>query len=466
VYEGHYTYHGLKLVPTWGGSMFEALMVTLFVPEEQWGPQSWGVNHPVYVQAQIEHGLLEARYGYWGFSPARDPAGGYRAYIVMELLDGQPLSAILRDGPMTPERTAAVMSQAAAALAAAHEQQIVHRDIKPANVMVDSAGRVTVLDFGIARAADAVALTATDMVLGTARYISPEQADGRGASPASDVYALGVVAFECLSGHVPYDVGSDVAIALAHLRDPIPDLPANVPESIASLVRQMLANAPKDRPSAASVAERLDGAPGQADDSTAAATVIALPEAGSAAGPQPTAVMPAVMAAGHRVRDHLAGRDLGETRSAPLRLRLVAVPAAVIVLALLIALIATSGGSGGTPAAAAGAKGTHAATHHAAVHKVTIDPSLYVGQDWAAVRKALLALGVEPTPQFAGEGDTETVVGLAPTGKVAKGTVITVVVARSGHVHEPKPPKVDKHPKPAEHHVPPGQAKKYHEKRH
>lgn len=82
VYEGHYTYRGMNIVPSWGGSMFEALMVPLLVPEEQWGPRNWGVNHPLYVQAQIEHGLEEAQYGYWGFSPSNDPAGGYREYGV------------------------------------------------------------------------------------------------------------------------------------------------------------------------------------------------------------------------------------------------------------------------------------------------------------------------------------------------------------------------------------------------
>jgi len=82
VFEGAYPYRGMQLVPSWGGSMFEALMPDLFIPEADWGPESWGVNHPLYVRAQIEHGLDEAGYGYWGFSPASDPAGGYRAYGV------------------------------------------------------------------------------------------------------------------------------------------------------------------------------------------------------------------------------------------------------------------------------------------------------------------------------------------------------------------------------------------------
>jgi Putative glucoamylase/Protein of unknown function (DUF3131) len=82
VFEGHYTYRGMNIVPSWGGSMFEALMVPLLVPEEEWAPRSWGVNHPLYVRAQIEHGLQEAQYGFWGFSPSNDPAGGYREYGV------------------------------------------------------------------------------------------------------------------------------------------------------------------------------------------------------------------------------------------------------------------------------------------------------------------------------------------------------------------------------------------------
>jgi Putative glucoamylase/Protein of unknown function (DUF3131) len=89
VFEGALPYRDMHLVPTWGGSMFEALMVPLFVPEEEWGPRSWGVNHPLYVQGQIEHGLKEAGYGYWGFSPSNNPAGGYREYGVDMLgLDG------------------------------------------------------------------------------------------------------------------------------------------------------------------------------------------------------------------------------------------------------------------------------------------------------------------------------------------------------------------------------------------
>jgi hypothetical protein len=90
VFEGHYTYRGMRIVPSWGGSMFEALMVTLFIPEELWAPRSWGINHPLYVRAQTEHGLKEAGYGYWGFSPALNPEGGYRTYGV-DALGSDPI---------------------------------------------------------------------------------------------------------------------------------------------------------------------------------------------------------------------------------------------------------------------------------------------------------------------------------------------------------------------------------------
>ncbi|HVY09917.1 MAG TPA: serine/threonine-protein kinase [Mycobacteriales bacterium] len=395
----------------------------------------------------------------------KDPAGGCRAFIVMELVEGRPLSALLREGALTSTRTAAIIGAAASALAAAHEQQIIHRDIKPANLMVDANDQVTVLDFGIARAADAVALTATDLILGTARYIAPEQADGRGAGSPSDVYSLGVVAYECLAGTVPFDAGSDVAIALAHLRNPIPKLPAKVPRPMSALVRQMLAKTPADRPTAAEVAQRLGSAFGSLDTETGAATIV-LPEAGVGPGtsPERTAVMPSVVAAGHRLRDRLAARDLHETRSATLRSKMMFVPAAAIVLALLIALAASSGSKGLQPSAAAGTPTTHA-THRPA--KVTIDPTRYVGREWPAVRAELKSLGVVPAPQFAGTGIETTVVGLAPTGKVEKGGVVTVVVSRSGPAHHanpaPKPVTKKPHPKhgPPPPHVPPGQAKKH-----
>ena len=102
VFEGSYDYRGARIVPSWGGSMFEALMVTLFVPEDVWAPRSWGINHPLYVRAQIAHGLEEAGYGFWGFSPAASPRGGYEIYGVNAL--GTSRRAISPTTPARPSR--------------------------------------------------------------------------------------------------------------------------------------------------------------------------------------------------------------------------------------------------------------------------------------------------------------------------------------------------------------------------
>ena len=122
----------------------------------------------------------------------------------MELVDGQPLSALLQPGqPLDPDAARDLLAQAADALGAAHAAGIVHRDVKPANLLVTPDRTVKITDFGIARAAEGLGLTETGQVMGTPQYLSPEQAQGGTATPASDVYSLGVVAFECLAGRRP-----------------------------------------------------------------------------------------------------------------------------------------------------------------------------------------------------------------------------------------------------------------------
>ena len=152
------------------------------------------------------------------------------AYLVMELVPGEPLSDVLaREGSLPPREAMGLLAQAAAGLAVAHAAGVVHRDVKPGNLLVTPDGRVKVTDFGIARASDAVPLTATGQVMGTAQYLAPEQAMGRGATSASDVYALGVVGYEALAGRRPFDGDSPMAVAMAHVNaDPRP-LPASLP---------------------------------------------------------------------------------------------------------------------------------------------------------------------------------------------------------------------------------------------
>lgn len=171
------------------------------------------------------------------------------AFLVMELVRGEPLSAILeRAGRLTPEVTLDLVSQAARALQTAHDAGIVHRDIKPGNLMITSDGRVKITDFGIARAAQSNTLTQTGMVMGTAQYVSPEQASGKTVTAASDIYSLGVVAYECLAGAAPFTAEQPIAIALAHVRDTPDELPEDVPQPVSDLVMQALAKDPAARP--------------------------------------------------------------------------------------------------------------------------------------------------------------------------------------------------------------------------
>lgn len=171
------------------------------------------------------------------------------AYLVMEFVDGEPLSAQLaRDGRLPAPRVLDIVLQAALALAEAHRVGMVHRDVKPGNLLVRrSDGAVKITDFGIARAADAVPLTQNGMVVGTAQYFSPEQAEGRVVGPPSDVYSLGVVAYECLAGRLPFLADSPVTVAMMQIRDAPPPLPPDVPGPVRALVLRTLAKDPRQR---------------------------------------------------------------------------------------------------------------------------------------------------------------------------------------------------------------------------
>ncbi len=224
-------------------------------------------------------------------------SGADRPFLVMELVDGQPLSAVLRPGtPMDPDAVRELLTQAADGLGAAHAAGIVHRDVKPANLLVTPDRRVKVTDFGIARAAEGLGLTQTGEVMGTPQYLSPEQAEGKTATPASDVYSLGVVAFECLAGHRPFVADTAVATALAHLREPVPELPASVPDDLATVVRRAMSKLPQDRfPDGAALASALRD-PATAATAIAAAAPAVGPEAAAvAASTGETRMMPAVV---------------------------------------------------------------------------------------------------------------------------------------------------------------------------
>jgi len=174
-----------------------------------------------------------------------------RLYIAMEHVPGGNLSdLIMRRGPLDPAEAARLASQVAEALGAAHERGIVHRDIKPQNVLIDEAGDAKVADFGIALAASSTSTSGTELLFGTASYMSPEQAMGERVGPESDLYSLGVVLYEMLTGTVPFEAEGALATALKHVTDePIPPKgrAPSVPEAMDALVMGLLAKDPEAR---------------------------------------------------------------------------------------------------------------------------------------------------------------------------------------------------------------------------
>ncbi|MFH8798014.1 protein kinase [Streptomyces sp. NPDC017936] len=186
-----------------------------------------------------------------------------RAYLVMQLIEGPTLKVRITEGPLSPEETAAVGADLAQALAHAHEAEIVHRDVKPSNVILDASGHPHLTDFGISRLLDATTHTATGTLIGTAAYLSPEQVLGRSVGRPADIYALGLVLLECLTGRLEYDGGPlEAAIARLH-RQPV--LPDSLPKDFAALLRSMTALDERDRPSARECARMLTALAGTAD---------------------------------------------------------------------------------------------------------------------------------------------------------------------------------------------------------
>ncbi len=210
---------------------------------------------------------------------------GRAAFLVMEHVAGEPLSALLRRvGRLSPATTMDLVSQTAQALQAVHEHGMVHRDVKPANLLIRPNGAIALTDFGIAINPDATALTKPGMILGTPSYLAPEQVLGQPVSALSDVYALGVVAYECLAGHKPFVADDPFAAALQRVHRPAPPLPAEVPQHVARVVAQALATEPAQRWQTAAefglAAGRAIAGTGPAHNPQAG------PQTGSQAGPQ------------------------------------------------------------------------------------------------------------------------------------------------------------------------------------
>ena len=203
-----------------------------------------------------------------------------RPYLVMELLEGESLAGrIDRAGPMAPGEAARVVAAVADALQAAHRAGVVHRDVKPGNVFLTAEGEVKVLDFGIASAAGEADLTTGDL-LGTAAYLAPERALGRPATPAADIYSLGVVLYELLAGRRPFEGDSDIELAMAHVNahpEPLGLVAPSAPPFLVAACEQAMAKDPAARPRSAAALARLLRSPAHAAPATRPVPAAAVP---------------------------------------------------------------------------------------------------------------------------------------------------------------------------------------------
>ncbi|MFF3865940.1 protein kinase [Micromonospora sp. NPDC001898] len=211
------------------------------------------------------------------------PDGGRADYLVMEFVEGQPLSRrIEAAGQLDVAETMSIVAQAAQALHAAHLGGIVHRDVKPSNLLVQEDGTVVLVDFGVARSTNVTSITSADAVPGTALYMAPEQAAGRPVSGATDIYALGAVAYCCLTGGPPFTGDNPLQVAVRHLDDEPPELPQEIPASVRQLVGRALAKDPAAR--FATGAAMAEAARATVADGSAPTSTVPVPLRGAAGG--------------------------------------------------------------------------------------------------------------------------------------------------------------------------------------
>ncbi|GAA0565715.1 hypothetical protein GCM10010172_56650 [Paractinoplanes ferrugineus] len=254
-------------------------------------------KHEARAMAVLHHPGVADVYDYGQSGPD--------AYIVMAKVNGQALNhRIAEHGRLSAAETMSIVAQAGRALEAAHQAGIVHRDVKPGNLIIQPDGTVVLVDFGVARSAESAELTGAKEVVGTALYIAPEQVSKDSTGPSADVYALGVVAYHCLAGNPPFMADNPLTVALAHVSEEPPALPADVPPAVAALVMTAMAKDPADRFGSAAAmsdaaelalaAEAADAGP----HTTAVLAATPAPAPRSAPVSGHTSVLPAVAGAG------------------------------------------------------------------------------------------------------------------------------------------------------------------------
>jgi len=379
----------------------------------------------------LTHPGIAQVYDYGEAGPAGVP------YLVLELVDGPSLAGVLAAGPVDPATAMDVVAQVAAGLSAAHAADLVHRDVKPANLLMGRDGLVKITDFGIAHAAGSAPLTQAGTLVGTPAYLAPERAAGEPATPASDLYSLGIVAYECLTGAPPFR-GTPLEIAAASRNQPLPPLPAAVPTPVTALVTDLTARAPAARPGhAAEVAAQagrlrdamnggLPGGPaGQPDVRSRAyagghTAVLLEPQTPTELLERPSGPEDGWPPAGRQA----AGRRPG-------RHGWVAALAVAVLVALAGWLVAReAGGPARPPAAATSPRASPGpGTHGPAM--VTVNAAALLGRPAETVRQQLAGLGLRPRVVWvaAGRRPPGIAVSMQPSGRVAEGSIVTVTAA-------------------------------------
>lgn len=378
------------------------------------------------------------------------------AYLVMELVPGEALSTVLeRDGALSADKTLDIVAQTASALQAAHAAGLVHRDIKPGNLLITPDGRVKITDFGIARIADQVPLTATGQVMGTVQYLSPEQASGHPASPATDTYSLGIVAYECLAGKRPFTGESQVAIAMAQINEQPPPLPPTVPIPVQNLVMAMIAKKPSDRPSSSATVARAAQALRRGDLNSAAIAVPAIATGGIAGGDDATRLLNAsgddgttriLPTTAQLPTEDAAEEEKKKKKRSPWTWPLIALIALLVIVlgGTVWAMLANQGNGddkpSASPSASASRTPTPTPTPTPEVTRVDVTALNLNGKDCGAATATLTEAGLnseitcvdgDPAPTDAEVG---TVYRVAPSGNVetTQPITLTVYAARAG----------------------------------